>query len=589
MRRSLFTALTATIFLASTASAQDTDTPASVSAGTRAAGDSGGISAGIFDDSDASGEVTVEGPVLGATPAAAGPQGNTATARRPSPSAAATPDSGPTQEAYDELVERLDMMEGDIERILGEQDKLKARSLADRLNWSGSYRFNFNFFHLKEHNEDTRVTYLEMRVDQSGAPIYDDDGVPLMVPVETTEVYERDRWLAPSWTHRLKLAMTYDFGESLRFYSQLGVYKYFNETLNTIGSIDHGSNAYPRDNSFRLERVYFDWYVTDWLSVSVGRIASPDGPPTELKENAERRSGWGVQMVNATIDTVMTTVYLGKKNYLRAFYSPFGMHGDYAVRSDTSLMDDQGVDLLHSWGAIFETELPGMKESIFQLGFLHVPKFSPRDVRIVFPGSSTAIAPSDPEGDDLGMYMGANTLLLLKNILNSGLDVFAAYGLTILKPTKDRMVYDVPAIYPIYHPIAGDTGMTADVGYQYKTGLASYEEGAGTTNFGHTVYTGLRYTIPLSERYPTRIGGEFNWGTKYHLAWSHPNDQLVNKLGNKGWAGEGYIIQQLVPEHLFARVGYIELQRDYQGLFVGPTTTVNQRIRNIYLLVDLSW
>ena len=534
--------------------------------------------------------MTDVGPVPASTLSVDGSRKESPLTARSTASASDAAKSGPTQEEYDELLDRLDMMEGDIERILGEQDKLKARSLADRLNWSGSYRFNFNFFHINEHNEDTRVTYLQMQLDPNGAPIIGEDGVPVVEGMVTTEVYERDRWLAPSWTHRLKLAMTYDFGESLRFYSQLGVYKYFNETLNTIGTIDHGSNAYPRDNSFRLERVYFDWFVTEWLALSVGRIASPDGPPTELKENAERRSGWGVQMVNATMDTVMATIYLGKKNYLRAFYSPFGLHGDYSPLSDTSLIDDKGVDLLHSWGAIFEAGLPKMKDSIFQIGFLHMPKFTPRDMRISFPGSSTPIAPSAPEGDDdLGMYMGANTLLLLKNVLDSGIDIFAAYGLTILKPTENRMVYDVPVTYPVYHPMSGDTGRTVDAEYQYKMGLASFEEGAGTTNFGHTIYAGLRYSLPLSQRYPTRIGGEFNWGTKYHLAWSHPNDQLVNKLGNKGWVGEGYIIQQLVPEHLFARVGYIELQRDYQGLYLGPTSAVDQRIRNIYLLVDLSW
>jgi hypothetical protein len=122
-----------------------------------------------------------------------------------------------------------------------------------------------------------------------------------------------------------------------------------------------------------------------------------------------------------------------------------------------------------------------------------------------------------------------------------------------------------------------------------RIGLASYEEGAGSTNFGHTIYAGFRYTLPTGKRFPTRLGGEINWGTKYHIAWSHPNEQLVNKLGNKGLAFEGYLIQQLVPDHLFVRVGYLELRRDYLGSFIGPTMKVDQLIRNINMTVDLAW
>lgn len=567
LRQFLF-ALLASFLLPITAGAQDSDSAEDAS---------------IFNDDifETEGESTAPPQVTAAQGVSVAPA--------PQPAPAPTTSKMPSGEEYEDLLKRMNMMEADIEQLLGAQDRLKEQKAMDRLNWSGSYRFNFNYFHLRQHDSQTRVTHLVLELNNDGSPAMGEDGAPSVVPQETTETIDREDWLAPSWTHRLKLAMTYDFGESLRFYSQLGVYKYFNEELNTIGSIDHGANAYPRDNSFRLERVYFDWFVAKRLSFSVGRIASPDGPPTELKENADRRSGWGVQMVNATIDTVMATISMADNTYLRVFYSPFGMHSNYSVISDISLIDDQGVDLLHSWGALFEVGIPKMGDSIFQLGFLQVPQFSPRDVRIMFPGAEAPTAPSAPDGDNLGMYMGANSLLLLKNILHSGLDLFAAYGLTVLKPTKYRMVYEVPMSYPVINPATGETVATVDEVIEFKTGLASYEEPLGTTSFGHTVYAGFRYTLPTSERYPTRIGGEYNWGTKYHLAWSHPNDQLVNKLGNKGMAFEGYIIQQLVPKHLFCRIGYLELHRDYIGQFVGPTTKVDQRIRDIYLLVDLSW
>ncbi|MBN2719376.1 MAG: DUF3373 family protein [Deltaproteobacteria bacterium] len=513
----------------------------------------------------------------------------------PSPGGGET-DAAPTREEYDELRERLDMMEGDIERLIGQQDKLTEKSLLDRLNWSGSYRFNTNFYHLTDKSFDAYPTHLEVVIGPQG-PVLGPDG---RYATEAIPAGYRNRkeWLSPSWTHRLKLAMTYDFGESLRFYSQLGVYKYFNETLNTIGLIDHGSNAYPRDNAFRLERVYFDWFVSDWLAFSIGRIASPDGPPTELRENQNRRSGWGVQMVNATIDTIMATVYLRDKMYLRTFYSPFGTHMDFAVNNDVSLFDDQGLDILHSWGALFETAIPKMEDSIFQLGFMHIPKFSPRDIDIVPPGTDLLLSPGEPTGQNLGSFLQASTLLLMKNLFDIGLDIFASYNLTMAKPTDSRMVYEYPVDLNIINPTTGEPQLNpatnqpivASEMQELQIGLVSFDDKNPTaTHFGHAVYGGLRYTPPLSENYPTRFGAEVNWGTRYHVAWSHPNDQLLNKLGNKGLAFEGYVIQQMVPKHLFCRVGYMELKRSYVGSFVGPTSAVDQRIRSIYFLVDLSW
>ena len=492
-----------------------------------------------------------------------------------------------SQEAFDDLQSRVDLMEEDIERLIGEQDKLNQKSALDRLNWFGGYQTVFNIYYLDHFQEERQLTHLVMATDDRGIPIMDNSNQPVLKKRRTTPRDERKDWLAPTWTHRIKLSMAYEFGESLRFFAQLGVYKYFNETKNTIGTIDHGSNAYPRDNAFRLERVYIDFFVTKWLAISIGRIASPNGPPTELKQNSDRRSGWGVQMMNATIDTIMTTFYLGKSHYLRLFYSPFGAHPSYAVNSDVSLFDDQKNKLLHAWGGILELAMPG-QESIFQAGFFHVPRFTPPDSRIQFPGSYMAVPQSESDAENLGTYLAANTLILLKDLLDSGLDLFAAYGLTLLQPTEDRMIFEAPYRLPVRDPSGEETGQLVERAEKFKIGLASSEEDS-KTNLGHTIYAGARYTIPINDKYPSRIGAEFNWGTKYHQAWSHPNEQLVDKLGNKGWTVEGYFIQQIVPKHLFLRLGYLELQRNFAGQIIGPTRKLDQRIRNIYFLVNLDW
>lgn len=61
-----------------------------------------------------------------------------------------------------------------------------------------------------------------------------------------------------------------------------------------------------------------------------------------------------------------------------------------------------------------------------------------------------------------------------------------------------------------------------------------------------------------------RLGFELNRSTKYHIAWATPSDLLVNKPATKGWAFEGYDTQQLIPEHLFARLGVRHVIREYE-------------------------
>jgi hypothetical protein len=475
------------------------------------------------------------------------------------PDAVAVPTStpDPNDEQIAELNDRIDLLEDDIERILGEQDRLQQQSTFNRIFWLGSYQFGINVFRLQDNTKSTEISHLTLQVDENGEPLIDPETGSMVPPIPEENSVEKntDKWLDPVWVNRFRLGMANDFTESLRFYAQLSVFKYFNEIRNTEGTLDLNSNAYPRDTAVRIERIYIDWFAKDWVAFSVGRISSSDGPPAELKENGERRSGWGVQMVEAVTENFMVTFYMKKfleGAYLRLFYAPFGNHQQFVLSEESSLFDDFGIDPLHSWGGVFEVKLPHLGDNMVQLGFVHVPKFTPGEIPLTVPGNDEPIYPSSISNNDLGTYLNANTLLLLKDIGGTGLDLFGAYALTLLQPKKGRIIYDIP--YSIYHPVVGDTGQVVEV--PYEIGLASYEEGNGTTNLGHMVYAGFRFTLPtsVSERYPTRFGGEFNWGTKYHVAWSSPSDQLVNKLANKGWCWEAYFIQQLIPDYLFLRL-----------------------------------
>ncbi|MDJ0763500.1 MAG: DUF3373 family protein [Myxococcota bacterium] len=496
------------------------------------------------------------------------------------------------KERVADLEDSVQMLEDDVEQILGSQDQLKAFVTTNRINWRGEYRVTVNMPYLRDTTNDFYLRYVELAVDANGQPILDETGMPLMSEVQEARPRDISDWQDPAWIHRLRLTMQFDIADNLRFYGRLAVYKYFNETHQLSLNADLYSNAYPLAAIMGLERVYFDWFITKWLAITVGRVSSPDGPPAELKENTGRKAGWGLQMIGAEIEAAMVTLHLdalSQGTLLKLYYAPFGMHRPLAINEPTSLIANTYNRLSQSFGGLIETKIPKAGDNLIQIGFISVPKFGTQDLFISVRGLDDPIPPSKPKGDDLGSYNNINGLVMFKDIGGYGLDLFGSYAVTMLKPTNDRMVYKIPfENLPVIHPLTGEVVDVLSGEIDYEIGLASFEKGAGKRRYGHMVFGGFRFSMPW-KTYWTRLGGEFNYGTKYHISWSAPSDLLTAKLATKGWAAEGYFIQQLVEKHLFLRVGYLHVKRNFNGVFVGPTDRVDQEIQNIYALVNVAW
>lgn len=498
-------------------------------------------------------------------------------------------DKSDVSDKLEEFDDRLTALEEDLDNVLGVQDRLIDKINQDKLHWSGAYRIAMNNFHLIDTSVDSlNIEYLNVVLDDFGQPVYDPvTGSYLTEPVPHKR--NIDAWYAGTWVHRVRLTISYDITENLRFYGQLGVFKYLNEFKDIATELDMHSARYPRDQSLRFERAYLDWFITDWLVFTAGRVASPEGPPAELKENTVRNATWGVQMVEAEIEALLLTIHLSRfieRSYLRLFYIPFGVHGDFSLNDDTLLFKEEGILPMHAWGAMLEMKFPNLGDNLWQLGWVHVLKFRPRPQEIRVEGVEGRIKPSAPTGQNLGQYIQLNTLFEAKNVFGTNVDCFAAYTLTVLQPTDDRMVYHIPFSLPVKQDgvvIAQAEGVS-----EYQVGLASYNNSSDTT-FGHMVYLGVRYTPDWFGDYTPKFGFEINHGSRYHIPWASPSELLVNRLATKGWAWETYYIQQLIPDSLFVRIGFVQLLRDYTGLYIGPTPKSEQNIVNAYFLLDATW
>lgn len=445
------------------------------------------------------------------------------------------------EKKMEEMQERIDLLESDLDAVIGVQDRALTALRKDSLNWFGDYRVTLNNFHL-------------------------DRGIPAGLAPSAPRPAPSSNWYAGLWTHRLRLGMAWEVAKNVRFYGRLVFMKNFGELVEKDLFFDSQSSRFARDTVLRLERAYLDWFITDWLVFTAGRVAAPEGPPAELKENTQRSATWGVQMVEAEFEMVMMTLRFErwlKDSFLRMFYIPFSSVTDIDPFDENSLFVDIGIAPMHAFGSMLELKAPYLGDNLFQFGAIVVPAFRPRYLPL------DDIFPSAPYPETLGWFAQLSTLFEWKDVFGSGIDGFIAYTYTFLQPSPDRLVYDL-----------GD-------GLQAPLGLASYDD--PDQNQAHFVYAGFRYTTPFFGAHSPKLGAELNYGSKYHFLFGSPSDLKVNKLSTRGLAAEAYWIQPLVPGRLFARVGVLHLQRQYQGSFVGPATPVDDAVTNFNAVVHASW
>ena len=442
----------------------------------------------------------------------------------------------------DEMKQRVSALEDDLDEVLGELDRQAQAKERDRLHWSGDYRVVVNNFHQYDRSESA---------------------LPWAASSST---------LYPNlWTHRLRLGMQYDVLDRVRFYGRIVFFKNFGETIEKPLFFDTVQTRFARDSVLRLERAYIDWFITDWLVLTAGRIAAPEGPPAELKENTVRSATWGVQVVEAEMDGVMLTTYLPpipglKQTYLRPFYLPFHAVTDVDPFDEDSAFKDIGIAPMQAFGLLAESGVAAMGYNLVQLGAVWVPEFKPRLLPIL------DTFPKPPFSPSLGWFIQLSILLEQKNLYDSGIDVFFAWNYSILGPNGQTLVYDF-----------GD-------GFELPAGLASFDDNSEHT--AHMIYGGARYTVPLpggAQPYAPRFGLELNHGTKYNTLFSSPSDTKINKLGVRGSVIDTYWIQPLVPDHLFARVGVMHVIRDHEGSFVGPSLPTSTSTTGLQVLLHASW
>lgn len=149
-----------------------------------------------------------------------------------------------------------------------------------------------------------------------------------------TQVSGADEKKYNYWTLMGHINVNSEVNENINFYSQIGISKIFNNfiqadyTSATVGGTTDGvgalspSSAHRQDKAF-FKRFYIDYKWSDKLIMSVGRLPTGGGNPTNFQDGVARQSTYPQFAYNAQFDGLALTYRLNDNMSFRVINTPF--------------------------------------------------------------------------------------------------------------------------------------------------------------------------------------------------------------------------------------------------------------------------
>jgi hypothetical protein len=444
--------------------------------------------------------------------------------------------------------------EGDLAARVQELEdivqELERKASAQRLGWSADYRITLSSFRYSGDSLD-------------GAR--NADGSRKQVTINNTE----------QWTHRVRLSMQADPSPRLRFRARMLAYKRFGDTSFTP-LVDASQGRVPRDASARFDRFWLDWFVTDKLSFSLGRISTTDGSPAELRENLERPAATiSLGFVDAEYDAVAMTYVLGPLLFRTSYISWQFQRADDPYGQLPFLAKDPYP--VRIYGASLQLRSENPKLPTTEISAYLNPRFRAVYPLPGVPGPDGQLVKPSSQPRSFGK-LGAGTILLLWRNL-AGLDFFFSGSASFADPNGKSIDYPIGpdgAPVPVFALVSSDTDM----------------------HFGYHGYAGIRYTMPFGDELAPKFGFEATYGTRYLVNFATPTSDLVTRIGVRGRTYDAYYIQPIYG-NFFARLSYTRIDYDYAppiggGLgfteaFGGTAPPTNRLIQGVNVMMHASF
>ena len=417
---------------------------------------------------------------------------------------------------------------------------LNANNIDDLTKQIDSLQLQIN--QLKSFQADTSDE-IEERVDEIETSILTDKikfGLEFRTRVDNFDFKTADGTDAHDnniWSNRLRLNMKSKITNDMKFNGRLTMYKnWADSNVNQFSGMDPMQARRPANSGIFVERAYVDWVIArDSVPVilTLGRQPSADGPSHQFKDNTVRKSTYSALSFDGAADGIVATINLQKVSEVDGMAVRVGYGKGYQDHSAQSYVGNQNpVADSNVFGLFFDTGL-GQEGSLLQ-----VSAVSAKDVVSNVPGDNKNIG-------DMMLY---TAMIEFTNIAESGLDIFAHYAISQVKPNGETSNYN---------------GM--NVGF-LQTDMSAFGGKAVNKDQidGSAYWLGARYTMPIKSMNNPRIGFEYNHGDENWFSFTQGSNDLTNKLSTRGSAVEVYYIQP-INRYAHIRFGAQMIDYDYTG------------------------
>jgi hypothetical protein len=349
-------------------------------------------------------------------------------------------------------------------------------------------------------------------------------------------------------TNRLRLKFETKVADNISFGARLSMYKVFgdgtgvqvfNGQPNSL-NIDGTTAGVPNSDQVRVERVFFNWNNIGGskLYLSIGRRPAVGGPPLNFRDDEPRGGTPSGALFDFQYDGMTVGYHVTNKMTLRACYG-LGYSSGFGNGNLLKTPADRLKDV-HLAGGVFD---------LYETDHTFVQALIARAWNVTDGFNGLVVMPNNPlTGDPVtapvimrytpSANLGAIDLdgvVLQKKLGN--FDLFASGNWVSLRPN----------------------GQTTPFG-----GLGSDPFDTPVNHEGQMGYLGIRYSIPKDDG-RTKIGFEFNHGSKYWFNFSNAEDDIIApKTNTRGGVYETYLTHR-ISDHFIFKADYIRYNYTWSG------------------------
>jgi len=350
------------------------------------------------------------------------------------------------------------------------------------------------------------------------------------------------------YTNRLRLNLDSRINDDLSVTARLSMYKVFGDSTGvqvfngqpSSLNIDGTTAGVPNGDMVRVERAYFTWNHVGGsnLYISVGRRPSTDGPPLNFRQDEPRGGTPSGALIDFQFDGITIGYHFNDKMVWRICYGvgyQSGFGNGNILKSPADRLKD--THLLGGNLDLYTTD-----NTLLQMTFAHA-------FNVTDGFNGLMVLPVNPvTGDQV------NAPVVMRYTPSANLGSINLVGINL-----NRQFHSVQTYLSGNYSGTRPNGLTTPLG-----GLMSNPFETPVDRNGAMVLAGLRYSFPQDDG-RTKIGFEFNHGTKYWFNFAQAEDDIVApKTDTRGDVYESYLTHRFY-DRLIVKLGYIHYNYNYSG------------------------